>query len=211
MNKVAGLEGEDAVDITIGGLISGRTEKEFSRKAAEKEMREKLFSVSKALKYEPPEELAQLQQLYSETAGGLRETGQEIQDIAQSRAGMYSYGAGRYKQALREGAASTISDVTRVGGANVSSQAIAGKLGVQQMQGMRDIAMQNQLFRDQASSDYMQSLQERIGIEQQASQFDVAGLQAGISEADKVYQSKLDRVRMWQQLEITLAGNVLNR
>ena len=191
VNKVSGRAGREADFQTMGDEIRA--------------------DVESTPVYQPPEEVNQLQQLYSQSAASLRESGQNVQDISQARAGQASYGGGRYQQALRQGSRAAVSDVTMAGGGNISTQGAITQIGAQGMQSMRDIAVQNQQFRDQAGRDYMQSLQERIGIEQQATGIEMAGLQVGISESDKVYQSELEKARMGQQLEITLAGASLAR
>jgi hypothetical protein len=161
--------------------------------------------------YTPPEEVAQLQQLYSQQATDLRSTGQEITDIASARAGQSLYGGGAVREDIRRSTAAGVQDLQTVAGSSASFLGGISQLGQSNIQSQRNIAMQNAQFRDQAQRDYLQSLRERAGLEAQATGMETTGLQVGISEADKVYQSELERMRAMQQLEITLAGNELAR
>jgi len=155
-------------------------------------------------------EAEQLQGLFSDRASELRDTGADIESMANARSGMSQYGGALdQRQVLRDTTRSGVRDITNIGGSSASVLGSVAGLEAQNVSAMRDIAAQNQMFRDQAQRDYLQSLNERVGLEAQATGMEAQGLQSMISEKDKVYQSKLDRIKQVQQTEITLAGNTL--
>jgi hypothetical protein len=160
--------------------------------------------------YEIAPEAQQLQELTAQRASDLRTTGADIESLAGSRAGMSQYGGALdMREAMRESTGAAIGDITQLGGSGVSSMGAAARMASSNIGALRDIASQNQMFRDQAQRDYLQSLRERVGLEGQATGLEAQGLQTMISEKDKVYQSDLEKARAQQQLEITLAGNAL--
>lgn len=198
--------------MSLSGWISGWTGKRGAdEKKAEYEqsMEDLIASVAEEEVYQSPAEVAELQKLYSTQASELRTTGQEVASVAESKANQFSYGAGAARQDVRSTTASAVQDLTTASGTSSSYLGALTQLGVSNTQSMRDLAVQNQQYRDQSQRDYLQALREKAGLESQAVSLEAQGLQVGISEADKVYESELERTRMLQNLEIALAGNKL--
>lgn len=161
--------------------------------------------------YTPPEEVSALENLYSTQAQNLRDTGENITDISRAKSSQFMYGGGEAQRGVRGATSAAVGDIQAAAGSSASFLGAISQLGQSNVQSMRNIAMQNQAFRDQSQRDYMQSLSERLSMESQAVGLESQGLQVGITESDKVYQSELERARASQQLEIVLAGNELAR
>jgi hypothetical protein len=159
--------------------------------------------------YKIPEEAIALQKLYSETAEGIRGVGEEQQDIYGARAGQYMYGTGEAREGIREATRYGVQDIQNVAGSSASFLGAISQLNQQSVNALRELAIQNQQYRDVAQRDYMQSIQDRISLESQATELEMSGMQNMIDEKYKVYQSELDKIRMKQQYAIVKGGNVL--
>jgi hypothetical protein len=160
-------------------------------------------------KYESPEEVAQLKAATTAGAETMRGLGDEMIKVAQARRQSGVSGQEIRKSQLREYAQSAVDDFIETGGASASSLAAITQARQQQSQNMLSIAEQanSQSYADQQA--YMSSLLGRAGVEAAATGLEGIGYQTGISEAEKKYQGRLERIIPRVQFEMTQYGNKL--
>lgn len=174
-------------------------------------------SIADTPSYEMPAEVQQLLDMYQAQAGkieGLAGLGQEATDIAKMEAGAAEMpGMGQAREMIEAGTAGTVQDIVQAGGGSAASLSAIAQAGQNELNAMRDLSIQNQQFRQQASDEYRQSLMGQAGLESsllgQSAGMQAAGLGTAIGQRGMEYQSELDKARNLQQFDIGQLGNVM--
>lgn len=164
--------------------------------------------------YQIPEEAKQLLALYQnygQQLEGLKGYGEEATGIAKAQTGAIMPGMGIASEMLKGSTAGTVQNIVEAGGGGAGSLRAIAQAGQSELNAMRDLAIQNQQYRQQAESEYRQSLLSQAGLESsllgQSANMQAAGLGMMIGEKGKQYQSELDKTRNLQQFDIVQLGN----
>jgi hypothetical protein len=206
---VAGLPG------TIFGYTQSKKRKAEAKIAAEKEALRK--SIEQTPTYQIPEETQQLLDLYQTQGAKLEDLaglGQEATNIAKAQTSMVEApGLGIARDQIQAGTAGTVQNIIEAGGGSASSLEAIAQAGQNELNAMRDLAITNQQYKQQASDEYQQALMNQAGLESsllgQSTALQAAGLETMIGQKGLVYQSELDKQRTLQQFDITQLGNLM--
>lgn len=167
--------------------------------------------------YQIPEETQQLLDLYKTTGEqlqGLSSLGKEATSIAKAESGASEMpGTALARRQIEAGTAGTVQNIVEAGGGSTASLGAIAQAGQNELNAMRDLAFQNQQFKQQASDEYKQALMNQAGLESsllsQSANLQAAGLQTMIGQKGLQYQSELDKARTLQQFDITQLGNLM--
>lgn len=202
------------VGAIIGSQIVKKRKAEQEIGATTSAIRE---SISETPTYEIPAETQQLLELYQQTGAqleGLTGLGQEATDIAKLQASMAEApGMGIAREQIKGSTAGTVQNVLEAGGGSANVLAAVAQAGQNELNVMRDLAVQNQQFKQQATDEYRQALMSQAGLESslltQSAALQGQGLEAMIGQRGMVYQSELEKARTLQQFDITQLGNLM--
>lgn len=175
--------------------------------------------ISETPTYQIPQETQQLLDLYQSQGTkleGLSALGQEATDIAKAQsASVEAPGTGIAREQIKAGTAGTVQNIIEAGGGSTSSLGAIVQAGQNELNAMRDLAITNQQYKQQASDEYRQALMSQAGLESsllgQSTALQAAGLETMIGQKGMVYQSELDKARTLQQFDITQLGNLISK
>ncbi len=153
--------------------------------------------------YNISDEAQQRLDLLQSGAADLRESGQEMTDIARAQAGSYmAPGSGDALEGIQESSSRQAQAITEMGGSPSSIGAIS-KVGLGEQQALRSFAKSNLAYRSEAETGLMNALRSQSQLEGQAASLESQGLEGMIAEKDKVYQSQLNKDLTSLQFDIT--------
>jgi hypothetical protein len=191
------------------------------KQVAEQQISQKEKALRKSIQetptYQIPQETQQLLDLYQTQGAKLEDLaglGQEATNIAKAQTSMVEApGLGIARDQIQAGTAGTVQNIIEAGGGSASSLEAIAQAGQNELNAMRDLAITNQQYKQQASDEYQQALMNQAGLESsllgQSTALQAAGLQTMIGQKGLVYQSELDKQRTLQQLDITQLGNLV--
>jgi hypothetical protein len=137
----------------------------FEQAGRERDIRQ---DISETPPYQIPEEVYELRDIYGEAADemlGLRDIVGEATDVARGQTRLAEApGAGILREDIRRSTASTISGLKEAGGASASVLGAITQAGRTEMDAVRALALQNQIYRASALSNYQQALQQEAGV-----------------------------------------------
>ena len=157
--------------------------------------------------YRISEETKQIVEGYKEGADIVRGQGEEMLDVAEAGRGMVETpGAGLGREAMEESTAAAVSSAQMAGGASVGALGAVAGIQAETVSGMRDQAIQTQMFRDQKEKEYRQALMDRGGSEVAALQMEAQGMQEMLRAKEQQYQVNiLDPFYAEQQADLQRA------
>lgn len=191
------------------------------RRAAEKKIAGLQGDIRSAIEetptYQMPAEVQQLLDLYGTQAGKIEELaglGQEATDIARLQTAQAEMpGMGIAREQIESGTAGTVQNILEAGGGGAGTMGAIAQAGQNELNAMRDLSIQNQQFRQQASDEYRQALMSQAGLESsllaQSTGMQAAGLGTAIGQRGLEYQSEFEKERTLQQFDISQLGNVM--
>lgn len=203
----------------LPAAIVGRTQ--TKKRTAEEQIAAEQEALRKSIEetptYEIPEETQQLLDLYQSQGAKLEDLsalGQEATDIARAQTtAAEAPGTALAREQIQAGTAGTVQNIIEAGGGSTSSLQAIAQAGQNELNAMRDLAITNQQYKQQASDEYRQALMNQAGLESsligQSTALQAAGLETMIGQRGLQYQSELDKTRTLQQFDITQLGNLM--
>lgn len=159
--------------------------------------------------YEVPEETQQLLELYKSAGETMTGYGEQALSAAEAMTGVSEApGTAIAKEQARVAAAGSRQAILEAGGGGASALGAIASVGQNELNALRDIAVQNQQYKSQAEQQYLNQLGAQAGIVGQAAQLEGAGLSAMAAEKANVYESELAKYQTQTQFDITQLGNV---
>lgn len=199
--------GEKALSLIpiVGSGIVGSRLQERNEERRMKALATVKESLGQTPAYESPEQAAQLQNVTSTGAETMRGIGSEMVQLAQARQQKGMPGEAIRKNEVENYARAAVDNFIETGGASSLDAIVATRN--RQAEGLLQMAEQANARSYGAERDFLSALSAQGSIGAQAAQMEGMGLQSGISEAGKLYQSELEQVRPMQQFAITQYGN----
>ena len=119
--------------------------------------------------YEMPAEVQQLLDLYQAQGQRVEELaglGQEATDIARLQTAQAEMpGMGIAREQIESGTAGTVQNILEAGGGGAGAMGAIAQAGQNELNAMRDLSIQNQQYKQQASDEYRQALMSQAGLE----------------------------------------------
>jgi hypothetical protein len=191
----------------LGHFVSGLR----SAKRKEDARAQALDRVKSILKqtpaYQSPEEVAMMQNITTAGADRMRGISDEMIRVAQAQQRSGLPGEEIQRNQIRQYAQSAVDDFIETGGASSSAMEAIVRTRENEAQNMLQLAEQANARDASTQQQYLSTLMGAAGIQSTATGMEAAGLQTGISEAAKQYQSKLEQTQPLQQFAITTYGN----
>lgn len=193
------------------------SKKEQAQQEIDRKKEELRKSIEQQPTYQIPKEAQQMldmYQAYGKQLEGLKGYGQEALDIAKQRTAQAEMpGMGIAREQIQAGTAGTVQNILEAGGGGVGALGAITQAGQNELNAMRDLAIQNQQYQRQAESEYRNALMSQAGLESsllgQSAQMQAAGLGMMTGQRALQQESELDKYRTLQQFDIGELGNIV--
>lgn len=164
----------------------------------------KLSDTINPYKYRIPQEALDIMSTYEESADYLRDTSQEMTDIANYNRNLAEVrGMGGLGADISQAESNVMGRAVSIGGASTSSMGIASELRSQSISSMRDAAIQAQASRQQKEEEYKNTVLSQGGAEIAASEMEIKGKQEMLRQREQEFQiNVLDPYYFKQQKEL---------
>lgn len=206
IGMLTGIPGGGLTGGIIGGIQAARKAKATSETGEVTAEPEDPFTPPA---YEIPEETQQILESSQKSADLIRGQAEEMVDVADVQRGMLEApGAGEARRAMEETTAASVAGAAQAGGASASSMGAISQIQAGNISEMRDLAIQTQMFQEQADKEYRQALLDKGGAEMAATQMEVQGLAEMARAKETQYQvNVLDPFYAKQQYDLMMAAN----
>lgn len=181
-----------------GGLVSSYLAGKQQRKVGQ--------MIENAPQYEIPAEVQQMLQGTQGAAEDIRGYAQESADIAKARTGaVEAPGSAIARENIRAAGATAAQRAIEAGGSSASTLGSVADIQRNELNALRDQAIQNQVYRAQAEQGYQQALQQQASAEASAVGIESAGLREMIRNREQQFQiNQLDPY--YNQLQFQIAN-----